>query len=87
MSIAVWVVVGILGGWLGRMVVKGTGPHGLLGDLLIGIAGGIIGGAIFSWFGHLTITGINIPSIIVAFVGSVIVLLIVRTFTSRKTSA
>jgi uncharacterized membrane protein YeaQ/YmgE (transglycosylase-associated protein family) len=87
MSIAAWVVVGIIGGWLGRFVVRATGTRGLLNDLVVGIAGGLLGGAIFSWFGHLTITGFNIPSIFVAFVGSVILLLIVRVFTSSKTSA
>jgi uncharacterized membrane protein YeaQ/YmgE (transglycosylase-associated protein family) len=86
MSILTWIVVGIVGGWLGRLVVKGAGPGGLVGDLLIGVAGGLIGGWIFSWFGHLGVTGINIASIIVAFVGSVVLLLVVRMFTSSKTS-
>jgi uncharacterized membrane protein YeaQ/YmgE (transglycosylase-associated protein family) len=86
MGILAWIVVGILGGWLGRMVVKGAGPGGLFGDLVIGVAGAIIGGWIFSWFGHIGVTGINVGSIIVAFIGSVVLLLIVRMFTSSKTS-
>jgi uncharacterized membrane protein YeaQ/YmgE (transglycosylase-associated protein family) len=86
MGVLTWIVVGIIGGWLGRLVVKGVGPGGVLGDLAIGVAGGLIGGWIFSWFGHLGVTGINIPSIIVAFVGSVILLLLVRVFTSSKAS-
>jgi uncharacterized membrane protein YeaQ/YmgE (transglycosylase-associated protein family) len=85
MGVLTWIVVGIIGGWLGRLVVKG-GPGGVLGDLAIGVVGGLIGGWIFSWFGHLGVTGINIPSIIVAFVGSVILLLLVRMFTSSKAS-
>jgi uncharacterized membrane protein YeaQ/YmgE (transglycosylase-associated protein family) len=86
MAVLTWIVVGIIGGWLGRFVVKGAGPGGVLGDLAIGVAGGLIGGWVFSWFGHLGVTGINISSIIVAFVGSVIVLLLVRMFTSSKAS-
>jgi uncharacterized membrane protein YeaQ/YmgE (transglycosylase-associated protein family) len=83
-----WIVVGIIGGWLGRMVVKGEGPGGLIGDLIIGIIGAIIGGWVFGYFGHAGVTGINIGSIIVAFIGSVILLLIVRALSggSRRTA-
>jgi uncharacterized membrane protein YeaQ/YmgE (transglycosylase-associated protein family) len=73
-----WIVVGIIGGWLGRMVVKGEGPGGLLGDLIIGVIGAIIGGWVFGYFGHVGVTGINLGSIVVAFIGSVILLAIVR---------
>ena len=80
-----WIVVGIIGGWLGRMVVKGEGPGGLLGDLIIGVIGGIIGGWIYGYFGHAGVTGINIGSVIVAFIGSVILLLIVRALSGMST--
>jgi len=79
-----WIVVGIIGGWLGRMVIKGEGPGGLLGDLIIGIAGGIIGGWIFGFFGHAGVTGINIGSVIVAFIGSVVLLALVRALFGGK---
>ena len=86
MGILSWIVVGIIGGWLGRMVVKGEGPGGILGDLIIGVVGAVIGGWIWNWFGHVGATGINIPSIIVAFVGSVVLLLIVRALSGRRTA-
>ena len=82
-----WIIVGIIGGWLGRMVVKGEGPGGLLGDLIIGVIGGILGGWLFGYFGHEGVTGINIGSIIVAFIGSVILLLIVRGLSGMSTRA
>jgi uncharacterized membrane protein YeaQ/YmgE (transglycosylase-associated protein family) len=81
-----WAIVGIAGGWVARALVKG-GRSSLIGDLLTGLAGGIVGGAIFSWFGHLSFWILDIPSIVVAFVGSVMLVLIVRMFTSGKTSA
>jgi uncharacterized membrane protein YeaQ/YmgE (transglycosylase-associated protein family) len=84
MSWISWIVVGIIAGFLGRMVVKGEGPGGILGDLIIGVAGAIIGGWLFNLFGHVGATGINIPSIIVAFIGAVILLLILRAITGRK---
>ena len=78
MSIIAWIVVGLIAGFLARAVVPGEGPGGILGDLIIGIVGAIIGGWLFNLFGHVGATGINIWSIIVAFIGSVILLWIVR---------
>ena len=84
MSILAWIVVGIIAGWLAKMVVPGEGPGGVLGDLIIGIIGAIIGGWVFNYFGHTGATGINIGSIVVAFIGSVILLLIMRAVTGRR---
>ncbi len=66
------------------MVVPGEGPGGILGDLIVGIVGALIGGWVFNAFGHMGATGINLWSILVAFVGAVILLLIVRAFTGRR---
>ena len=84
MSILAWIIVGLIAGWLAKMVVPGEGPGGVLGDLIIGIIGAIIGGWVFNYFGHAGATGINIPSIIVAFIGSIILLLIMRAVTGRR---
>jgi len=84
MSFISWIVVGLIAGFLGRMVVKGEGPGGILGDLIIGIVGAVLGGWIYNFFGHAGATGINIPSIIVAFIGAVIFLLILRAIGGRK---
>lgn len=78
-----WIVVGIIAGWLAKFVVPGAGPGGVLGDLIIGIIGAILGGWIWNYFGHVGATGINIPSLIVALVGSVILLFIARALTRR----
>jgi len=87
MSWLAWIVVGIIGGFLGKMVVKGEGPAGLLGDLIIGIIGAILGGWIFTVFGGGGVTGINPWSILVAFVGSVVLLWIMRALTGKKSPA
>ena len=75
-----YIVVGIIAGFLGRMVVKGEGPGGLLGDMIVGI----VGGWLFNLFGHQGATGINIGSIFVAFIGAVIFLLILRAIGGKK---
>jgi len=54
--------------------VRGEGPQGLLGDLVVGVIGAFVGGWIFNYFGYPGVTGLNLGSIVVAFVGSVVFL-------------
>jgi uncharacterized membrane protein YeaQ/YmgE (transglycosylase-associated protein family) len=86
-SILAWIIVGIIGGWLGKMVVPGEGPGGVLGDLVIGVIGAIVGGWMWNYFGHVGATGINLPSIIVAFIGSIVLLVIIKIATRNRASA
>ncbi len=80
----VWIIVGAIGGWLASLVVHGSGL-GLGGDIVVGIIGGIIGGLIVSALGGTGVSGLNIWSIVVAFIGAVILLLLVRAFTGGRT--
>jgi uncharacterized membrane protein YeaQ/YmgE (transglycosylase-associated protein family) len=86
MSILAWIVVGVIAGWLAKMVLPGEGPAGLLGDLVIGVIGAVVGGWIFGYFGHPGATGVNLGSLVVAFVGAVVVLWLMRLFTGRRTA-
>ena len=45
-----WLIMGLLAGWLAGKVTRGRG-FGILGDLLLGLIGGVIGGWIFSKLG------------------------------------
>ena len=69
----VLVIVGIIAGYLAKSV-RGEGPQGLLGDLVVGVIGAFVGGWIFNYFGHPGVTGLNLGSIVVAFIGSVVFL-------------
>ncbi len=84
MSILAWIVVGIIAGWLAKVVVPGGGPGGIVGDLVVGVLGALIGGWLFNSFGHVGVTGLNIGSILVAFIGGVILLWILRLVTGRR---
>jgi uncharacterized membrane protein YeaQ/YmgE (transglycosylase-associated protein family) len=79
-----WIIVGIIAGWMAKVVIPGEGPKGVLGDLVIGIVGAIAGGWIFAYFGHPGATGLNIESIVVAFVGAVVVLWLMRLLTGTR---
>jgi len=74
-----WVVVGLIAGFLAGLVVRGGG-FGILWDIVIGILGGLLGGWLATSVFHVggSVTGINWPSILVAFIGSVVLLLILR---------
>lgn len=76
-ALLAWIIIGGLAGWLASLVVQGTGM-GLLADILFGILGAIVGGLIFQAFGAGGFNGFSVWSFLVAFVGSVIVLVIVK---------
>jgi uncharacterized membrane protein YeaQ/YmgE (transglycosylase-associated protein family) len=84
MGLLAWMVVGAIAGWLSGQVMKGRG-FGLFGDMLVGVAGGLIGG----WLaGELfkvpnAVNGFNLTSILVAFLGAVVLIVVVRLFQGR----
>jgi len=75
MGFLTWIIVGLIAGWLAGQVMKGGG-YGILVDIILGILGGIIGGWVFGMLGlH---AGGLIGSIVVSFVGAVILVWITR---------
>lgn len=84
MGILAWIIVGLIAGWLAKMFVPGEGPGGVVGDIIIGVIGAVIGGFVFNLFGHAGAYGLNLYSILVALVGAIILLLIMRAFTGRR---
>ena len=82
MGILAWIVLGLIAGFLASMVMKGGG-YGVLGDIIVGIIGAFLGGWLFSLLTGTGITGFNIWSIFVAFVGACILIAILRAVSSR----
>jgi uncharacterized membrane protein YeaQ/YmgE (transglycosylase-associated protein family) len=74
-GVIAWILVGLIGGYLASRMVNKTG-EGVVRDIILGIIGGIVGGVIFRVLGGHGVTGFNLWSILVAFIGSVVVLLI-----------
>lgn len=85
MSFISWIIVGLIAGWLAGLVVKGSG-FGVLGNIVVGVIGGVLGGWIGSSLLNIGagVDGINIGSILVAFVGAVVLLLIVGLITGGR---
>jgi uncharacterized membrane protein YeaQ/YmgE (transglycosylase-associated protein family) len=84
MSIIGWIVLGAIAGWLASMVAGRNAQMGLLANIIAGIIGALVGGFLFSMFGGAGVTGFNIYSLLVAFVGAVVVLLIWNAISGRR---
>ena len=83
MTILSWIVVGLIAGFLAGVVVKGGG-FGLIGDIIVGVVGGLIGGWIsVNLLNFGSMTGMDLESILIAFVGAVILLLVLRLIRRR----
>ena len=78
MSIISWIILGLVAGFLGSKVINKSG-EGFFLDILLGIVGAVVGGWVFQYFGSTGVTGLNIYSLSVAFIGSVIVLILYHT--------
>ena len=75
MGLISWIVVGLIAGFLAGKVMKGGG-YGILMDIVLGIAGGVVGRLVFGLLGLYS--GSLIGAIVVSFVGAVILIWVVR---------
>jgi uncharacterized membrane protein YeaQ/YmgE (transglycosylase-associated protein family) len=75
MSLFVWILLGLVAGFLASHIVNRRG-EGIVLDALLGIVGALVGGYLWRLFGHIGVTGLNLHSILVACVGAVAVLFI-----------
>jgi uncharacterized membrane protein YeaQ/YmgE (transglycosylase-associated protein family) len=84
--IVFWIIVGIVAGFCAKAVVPGEGPGGILGDLIIGVIGAFVGGWLcITFLGHSF--GGWIGSTVVAFIGAMVLLVILRAVTGRRMRA
>jgi len=81
-SIIVILFVGLVAGWLAGKIVRGTG-FGIIGDILVGIAGALIASLLFPKLGIRLGTGL-VSEIIYSAIGAIILLLIVRLVRGGK---
>jgi uncharacterized membrane protein YeaQ/YmgE (transglycosylase-associated protein family) len=84
MGILSWIILGGIAGWLASIVMKRNDQMGCITNVIAGVVGAAVGGWVFSLFGGTGVTGFNLPSLMVAFVGAVIVLAVVNLIFGRK---
>ena len=73
-----WIVVGLMAGWLARIVIKGGG-YGLIGDSSLGLIGSIAGSVMFRGLEISPGAGMFVL-VVVAFVGAAIAIVVQRKF-------
>ena len=79
-----WIVVGLIAGILGKLIMPGRDPGGFLLTIVIGMVGAIVGGLLVNLLGGVGVTGFNIWSILVATLGSVVLLALYRHFAGDR---
>lgn len=83
MNIVVWLVVGGVIGWLASMVMRTNSQQGILLNVVVGIVGAVVAGWILSPMvggGTINQGNFSLPSLVVSFVGAVILLAVVNLF-------
>jgi uncharacterized membrane protein YeaQ/YmgE (transglycosylase-associated protein family) len=82
MSFLAWVVLGLIAGFIGSKIVNRTG-EGFFLDIVLGIVGAVLGGWLFHFFGAAGVNGLNLYSLFVAVLGSVVFLVVYHALFRR----
>ena len=88
-ALITWIIIGAIAGWLASVVLRGYGMRPIW-NIIIGLVGAVIGGLLFQAF-HLQVPRIlsgsiqlRLSDIVVAFVGALVVLLIIGAAYRRR---
>jgi uncharacterized membrane protein YeaQ/YmgE (transglycosylase-associated protein family) len=82
MGYVAWIVVGLIAGFLGRRIT-GDDKSGCIYTIAVGVIGALIGGALMHAAGHKGINEFDLRSILVAALGSVLLLLVLQAIAGR----
>jgi uncharacterized membrane protein YeaQ/YmgE (transglycosylase-associated protein family) len=83
MGLISWIIIGGIAGWLASIFTGNDKKMGLGSNILVGILGGFIGGFLINIIGGKGVTGFNLWSLLVSFIGSVVLLILINAF-ARK---
>lgn len=84
MGFLAWIILGALSGWIASIIMGKNQKMGAIANIVVGIIGANIGGAIVSGFGGSKVTGVNLYSIFISVIGAVVLLFIVNIFANKK---
>lgn len=80
MELIAFLVLGGIAGWIASLIMGTDGSQGIFLNVVVGIVGSFIGGMLFNAFGSSGVSGFNIYSLVVATLGAIVLLWIVRLF-------
>ncbi|MGI6374848.1 MAG: GlsB/YeaQ/YmgE family stress response membrane protein [Anaerolineae bacterium] len=75
-GILTWIILGALAGWVASIIVGTNRQQGLLRDIIVGVGGAVVGGLVMNLIGGHGITGLNLPSFLVALGGAILLLIL-----------
>ena len=78
MNIIVWIIFGGLVGWIASLIMSTDENQGILMNIIVGIGGALLGGFLARMLGLGTVDGFDITSLLIAIVGSIIILAVVK---------
>ena len=78
MDILLWIVFGGIVGWIASLIMKTDSQQGIVLNVVVGIAGAVLGGWLMAFLGEGGVTGFNFYSLMVAVVGAVVLLAVLR---------
>ena len=84
MGILTWIIIGLVAGLLGKLIMPGDDPGGIIVTILLGIVGAFVGGFVVNLFGGAGVTGFKIWSVLVATLGAIILLAIYRALVGGR---
>lgn len=76
MGFITWIVLGLIVGILAKWIMPGKDGGGFIMTVILGVIGAVVGGYVSTLLGMGDVTGFNLPSILIATVGALIVLFI-----------
>lgn len=86
-SIIAWILLGLVAGALAKFLMPGDDPGGIIVTIIIGIVGAVVGGFLWTLVtGQQGVSGFNIGSIVIAVLGSILLLIVYRVATGSRHS-
>jgi uncharacterized membrane protein YeaQ/YmgE (transglycosylase-associated protein family) len=82
MSLFIWILLGLVAGFIASHIVNHRG-EGVVLDVLLGVVGAMVGGWLFTVFGHTGVTGLDFHSILVSTVGAIVLLVVYHSIRRR----
>ncbi|MGZ9235577.1 MAG: GlsB/YeaQ/YmgE family stress response membrane protein [Anaerolineales bacterium] len=85
MGLLSWIIVGLIAGWLANQVMRG-GRGNAATDIVVGVIGALVGGFLASQLFGVpnAVNGVNVGSLVVAFLGSIVAIVLVRALPGRS---
>lgn len=80
MNFIAWIILGALAGWIASKIMGTDAEQGWFANIVVGIIGALLGGFVFNLLGGSGVTGFNIWSLLVAVIGSMLLLAILKAF-------